>query len=62
MTEITRRMWRKKPVIVVTDSNEPVSTIIHESFRMFQKPVDCNEIKEAIREAVNVKGESRGKK
>ena len=48
----------KLPVIVVTDSNEPlssVSSIIHESFRLFQKPVDCNEIEEAIREAVNVK-------
>ncbi len=48
----------KLPVIVVTYSNDPlssVSSIIHESFRLFQKPVDCNEIEEAIREAVNVK-------
>ncbi len=52
----------KLPVIVVTDSNEPlssVSSIIHESFRLFQKPVDCNEIKEAIREAVNVKADNQ---
>jgi len=48
----------KLPVIVVIDSNEPlssVSSIIHESFRLFQKPVDYNEIEESIREAVNVK-------
>ncbi len=52
----------KLPVIVVTDGNEPlssVSSIIHESFRLFQKPVDCNEIEEAIREAVNVKADNK---
>jgi DNA-binding NtrC family response regulator len=52
----------KLPVIVVTDSNEPlssVSSIIHESFRLFQKPVDCNEIEEAIREAVSVKADNK---
>ena len=49
----------KLPVIVVTDSNEPVSSIIHETFRLFQKPVDCNEIEEAIREAVNVKADNK---
>jgi DNA-binding NtrC family response regulator len=52
----------KLPVIVVTDSNEPlssVSSIIHESFRLFQKPVDYNEIEEAIREAVNVKVDNK---
>jgi DNA-binding NtrC family response regulator len=52
----------KLPVIVVTDSDEPlssVSSIIHESFRLFQKPVDCNEIEEAIREAVNVKADNK---
>ncbi len=46
------------PVIVVIDSNEPlssVSSVIHESFRTFQKPVDCNEMEEIIREAVNVR-------
>ncbi len=52
----------KLPVIVVTDSNEPlssVSSIIHESYRLFQKPVDYNEIEEAIREAVNVKVDNK---
>lgn len=52
----------KLPVIVVTDSNEPlssVSSIIHESFRLFQKPVDCNEIEESIREALNVKANNK---
>jgi len=52
----------KLPVIVVTDSNQPlssVSSIIHESFRLFQKPVDCNEIEDAIREAVDVKADNK---
>jgi|SRR3972149_6665726 len=52
----------KLPVIVVTDSNEPlssVSSIIHESFRLFQRPVDCNEIEEAICEAVKVKTDNK---
>ncbi len=52
----------KLPVIVITDINEPlssVSSIIHESFRLFQKPVDCNEIEEAIREAVKVKADNK---
>ncbi|MBS1257446.1 MAG: Transcriptional regulatory protein QseF [Candidatus Scalindua arabica] len=52
----------KLPIIVVTDSNEPlssVSSIIHESFRLFQKPVDRNEIEEAIREAVKVKVDNK---
>ncbi len=48
----------KLPVIVVTDSNvtlSSVSAIIHESFKLFQKPVDYNEIEEAVHEAVRVK-------
>lgn len=52
----------KLPVIVVIDSNEPlssVSSIIHESFKLFHKPVDCNEIEEAIREAINVKADNK---
>ncbi len=52
----------KLPVIVITDSDEPlssVSSIIHESFRLFQKPVDSKEIKEAIRDAVNVKADNK---
>lgn len=52
----------KLPVIVVTDSNvtlSSVSSIIHESFRLFQKPVDCNEIEEAVREAAQVKANSK---
>lgn len=50
------------PVIVVTDSNvtlSSVSSIIHESFKLFQKPVDCNEIEAAVREAVQVKANSK---
>lgn len=52
----------KLPVIVITDSNgslSSVSSIIHESFRLFQKPVDCNEIEEAVREAVRVKANDK---
>ncbi len=43
--------------VIITGSNvslSSVSSIIHESFRLFQKPVDCNEIEEAIREAVSL--------
>jgi hypothetical protein len=32
-----------------------VSSVIYESFRLIQKPVDYNEIVEAIRDAVQVK-------
>ena len=52
----------KLPVIVVTDNNmtlSSVSSIIHESFKLFQKPVDCNEIEQAVREAVQVKANSK---
>jgi two-component system C4-dicarboxylate transport response regulator DctD len=52
----------KLPVIVVTDSDvtlSSVSSIIHESFKLFQKPVDCNEIVEAVCEAVQVKVNSK---
>ena len=52
----------KLPVIVVTDNNvalSSVSSIIYESFKLFQKPVDCNEIEEAVREAVQVKADSK---
>ena len=50
-----REIDNKLPVIIVTGSNvslSSVSSIIHEFFSLFQKPVDCNEIEEAIREAV----------
>jgi DNA-binding NtrC family response regulator len=56
---ITRGFDYKLPVIVVTGSNVPlssVSSIIHESFRLFQKPIDCNEIEEAVREAIIIQG------
>ncbi len=46
------------PVIIVADNNEPLSSmssIIHESFRLFRKPVDCREIEKAVCEAVQVK-------
>ncbi len=48
----------KLPVIIVTDSNvtlSSVSSIIHKSFRLFQKPVDYNEIGEAVLDAIQVK-------
>jgi DNA-binding NtrC family response regulator len=52
----------KLPVIVVTDSDvtlSSVSSIVHESFKLFQKPVGCNEIEEAALEAVQVKANSK---
>ncbi len=52
----------KLPVIVVTDRDvtlSSVSSIIHESFKLFQKPIDCNEIAEAVCEAVQVKANSK---
>jgi len=52
----------KLPVIIVTDSNvtlSSIASIIHESFKLFQKPVDCNEVEEAVREAVQVKANSK---
>ena len=48
----------KLPIIIVTDGDvtlSSVSSIIHESFKLFQKPVGYNEIEEAVREAVLVK-------
>ena len=52
----------KLPVIVVTDSDVTLSSfssIIHESFKLFQKPVDCKEIAEAVCEAIQVKVNSK---
>ncbi len=52
----------KLPVIVVTDSGvtlSSVSSIIHESFRLFQKPVGYNEIVETVCDAVHVKANSK---
>ncbi|MHC4268393.1 MAG: response regulator [Planctomycetota bacterium] len=57
LSAIIRGIDYKLPFIVVIGSNVPlssVSSIIHESFRLFQKPVDCNEIEEAIREAIMI--------
>ncbi len=54
---IIRNMNYKLPFIVISGSKvtlSSVSPIIHESFRLFQKPVDCNEIVEAIGEAVMI--------
>ena len=48
----------KLPVIIVTDHDvtlSSVSSIIHESFRLFQKPVGHKEIVEAVQDAVLVK-------
>ncbi len=52
----------KLPVIIVTDGDvslSSVSSIIHESFRLFQKPVGYIEIEEAVREAIQVKVNSK---
>ncbi|MBC8548704.1 MAG: response regulator [Candidatus Brocadiales bacterium] len=48
----------KLPVIIVIDGDvtlSSVSSIIHESFKLFQKPVGYNEIVEAVREATQMK-------
>jgi len=48
----------KLPVIIVTDRGvtlSSVSSIIHESFKLFQKPIGYNDIVEAVRDAVQVK-------
>ncbi len=47
----------KLPIIIVTDGDvalSSVSSIIHESFKLFQKPVDYYEIVMAVRDAVLV--------
>jgi DNA-binding NtrC family response regulator len=52
----------KLPVIIVTDGDvtlSSVSSIIHESFKLFQKPVGYNEIVEAVRDALHVKANSK---
>ncbi|GAX59288.1 response regulator containing cheY-like receiver, AAA-type ATPase [Candidatus Scalindua japonica] len=52
----------KLPVIIVTDGDvtlSSVSSIIHESFRLLQKPVGYNEIEEAVRDAIQVKVNSK---
>ncbi len=51
----------KLPIIIVTDGDvtlASVSSIIHKSFRLFQKPVGYNEIEEAVREATQMKVDS----
>jgi len=57
-----RAIDNKLPVIVVTDGDvtlSSVSSIIHESFKLFQKPVGYIEIVEAVREATNMKVNSK---
>lgn len=52
----------KLPVIVITDDNmtlSSVASIIHDSFKLFQKPINYYEIEEAVREAVQVKENSK---
>ena len=52
----------KLPVIIITDSDvtlSSVSSIIHESFKLFQKPVGDIEIVEAVREATHMKVNSK---
>ncbi|MBO1223165.1 MAG: response regulator [Candidatus Scalindua sediminis] len=53
-----RTIDKELPVIVITDSDESlssVSSIIHETFRYFRKPVGYREIKEAINETIILK-------
>jgi Response regulator containing CheY-like receiver, AAA-type ATPase, and DNA-binding domains len=48
----------KLPVIIVIDGDvtlSSVSSIIHESFKLFQKPVGYYEIVEAVRDAIRMK-------
>ena len=57
-----RAIDNKLPVIVVTDGDvtlSSVSSIIHESFKLFQKPVGYIEIVEAVREATHMKVNSK---
>ncbi len=57
LSAIIREFDYKLPIIAVSGSNMPlssVSSIAHESFRLFQKPVDFDEIVEAIREAIMI--------
>lgn len=52
----------KLPVIIVSDEDvtlSSVSSIIHEAFKLLQKPVGYNEIVEVVRDAVQVKANSR---
>jgi DNA-binding NtrC family response regulator len=52
----------KLPIIIITDSDvtlSSVSSIIHESFKLFQKPVGYIEIVEAVREATQMKVNSK---
>ncbi len=52
----------KLPVIIVTDSDVTLSSVssrIHESFKLFQKPVGYIEIVEAVSEAIQVKVNSK---
>ena len=53
-----RTIDKELPVIVITESDESlssVSSIIHETFRYFRKPVGYKEIKEAINETIILK-------
>ncbi len=52
----------KLPVIIVTDDDvtlSSVSSVIHESFKLFQKPVGYIEIVAAVREATQMKVNSK---
>jgi len=52
----------KLPVIIVTDGDvtlSSVSSIIHESFKLFQKPVSYVDIVAAVREATQMKVNSK---
>ena len=53
-----RTIDKELPVIVITDSDESlssVSSIIHETFRYFRKPIGYKEIKAAINETIILK-------
>jgi DNA-binding NtrC family response regulator len=62
LVAIIRDMNYKLPFIVVSGREVPLSSvsfIIRDSFRLFQKPVDCDEIVEAIHDAVMINANSR---
>lgn len=59
-----RELDKKLPVIIVVNKDESLSsasTIIHEAFRYFKKPTDCEEIKEAINDIIKMKSKKYGK-
>ncbi len=59
---VIKTIDNKLPIIIVTDGDvtlSSVSSIIHKSFRFFQKPVGYNEIEEAVCEATQMEVNSK---